>query len=99
MNLLDFSLNVFTEYSVTKKINNQKGGLQGWNPEPPAQETETLPLSLRATCNIADPYTETNSSLSDFSDSLNSLNSLNSMIVLLHLEKTPMNFLQGASES
>ena len=28
---LEFSLNVFSD----KKIKNQKGGLQGWNPGPP----------------------------------------------------------------
>ena len=44
----------------------QKGGLQGWNQGPPAQETETVPLSHRATVNRADPYTESNSCLSDF---------------------------------
>ena len=30
-----FSLN-----SVTKKIKNQKGGLQGWDPGPPVQERD-----------------------------------------------------------
>ena len=59
-----FSLNSLN--SVTKKIKNQKGGLQGWNPGSPAQETETVPLSHRATVNRADPYTEPNSCLSDF---------------------------------
>ena len=90
--LLEFSLNVFTEFAEfsDKKIKNHKGGLQGWKPGPPVQETETLPLSHTATGNSADPYTEPNSCLSDFSDSLNSLNSLNSMKVLLHLEKTPL---------
>ena len=57
-------------------------------------ETETVPLSHRATSNRADPYSEPNSCLSDFSDSLNSLNSLNSMKVLLHLEKTPLSRLK-----
>ena len=75
--------------SVTKNL-NQKGKLQGWNPGPPVQETDTLPLSHRVNCKRADPYTEPNSCLSDFSDSLNSLHSVNSMKVLLHLEKTPM---------
>ena len=89
---MEFSLNVFTEFAEfsDKKIKNQKGGLQGWNPGPPVQETETLPLSHRATGNRADPYSEPNSCLSDFSESLNSLNSLNLMKVLLHLEKTPV---------
>ena len=41
-----FSLNSLN--SVTKKIKNQKGGLQGWNPGPPAQETETVPQSTEA---------------------------------------------------
>ena len=61
------------------------------------KETETLPLSHRATDNRTDPYTEPNSCLSDFSDSLNFLNSLNSMNVLLHLEKTPFFLFQNSS--
>ena len=85
-----FSLNLL--HSVTKKIINQKGGLQGWNPGSPVWETETLPLSHRATGNRPDPYTEPNSCLSDFSDSLNSLNS---MKVLFHLEKTPLYLYYG----
>ena len=35
---MEFFLNVFTEFaefSDRKKIKNQKGGLQGWNPGPP----------------------------------------------------------------
>ena len=38
-NSLEFSLNVFTELFSDKTIKNQKGGLQGWNPGPPVQET------------------------------------------------------------
>ena len=84
---MEFSLNVFTEFAEfsAKRIKNQKGRLQGWNPGSPVSETETLPLSHRATGNKADP--EPYSCLSDFSDSLNSLNS---MKVLLYLEKTPL---------
>ena len=52
---LEFSLNVFTEFS-DKKIKIKKGGLQGL----PVEETENLPLSHRATGNRADPYTELN---------------------------------------
>ena len=92
--ILEFSLNVFTEFSEfsDKKIENQKGRLLDWNPGSPVYETEALPLSHKATGNRADPYTEPNSCLSDFSDSLNSLNSLK---VLLHLEKTPLQHVEG----
>ena len=69
-----------------KKLKSKRK-IAGWNPGSPVWETETLPLSHRATGNRADPYIEPNSCLSDFSDSLNSLNSLK---VLLHLEKTPL---------
>ena len=35
--IMEFSLNVFTEFSdsVTKEIKNKKGRLQDWNPESP----------------------------------------------------------------
>ena len=70
---MEFSLNFFTEFAELshKKIKNQKGRLQDWNPGSPMKETETLPLSHRATGNRVDPYTDSNSCLSDFSDSLN----------------------------
>ena len=56
---MEFALNVFIEFAEfsDKKIKNQKGGLQDWNPG----ETETVPLSHRATGNRADPYSEPNS--------------------------------------
>ena len=66
-------------------MKNQNGELQNLNPGSAVRHRDNT-LYHRDTGNKADPYTEPNSSFSDFSDSLNLLNL---MKVLLHLGKTP----------